>query len=168
MTDRLSLPGSLSIGLGCFACGPDNAHGLHIPYELVGDTIEAVFTLGEEFSGAAAYVHGGVAMTILDEGMAWATIAVRSRFAVTTEFTSRFKRPVLIGQPHTMVVESGLLGEDGRTLLVTGVITRADGKVCVEAQGRYYAMTIEETAVSMGLPELPAEMTNVFGLADSP
>ena len=168
MTERLPLPGSLSIGRNCFACGPDNALGLHVPYEKVGERVEAVFTFDKQFSGAEAFVHGGVVMTVLDEGMAWATIALRSRFAVTTEFTSRFKRPVLVGQPHTMVVECSPLSDDGRTLIATGRVLRADGKVCTEAEGRYYAMTFEETALSMGLPELPHEMTSVFGLGEGP
>lgn len=166
MTGRMPLPGSLSIGRGCFACGLDNDRGLHIPYEKVGNHIEAVFTLGEEFSGAPAFVHGGVVMTVLDEGMAWATIALRSRFAVTTEFSSVFKRPVLVGQPHTMAAECGQLEPDGRTLRVTASITRADGKLCTQASARYYAMTVEETAASAGIPELPQEVLRAFGFAD--
>lgn len=162
----MPLPGSLSIGRDCFACGLDNDRGLHIPYEKVGDRVEALFTLGEEFSGAPAYVHGGVIMTVLDEGMAWATIALRSRFAVTTEFTSAFRRPVLVGQPHTLVAECGLLEEDGRTLRVTASISRADGKLCTQASARYYAMTVEETAASAGIPALPQEMTRAFGFAE--
>jgi len=90
---RIPLPGSLSVGQDCFACGLHNPRGLHIPYEKVGDAVEATFTLGAEFSGAPAYVHGGIVMTVLDEGMSWATNAVRSRFAVTRDFSSRFRRP---------------------------------------------------------------------------
>lgn len=168
MTDRVVLPGSLSIGRQCFACGPDSTVGLHIPYEKVGETVQASFTLGGEFSGATAFVHGGIIMTVLDEGMAWATIALRSRFAVTQEFTSSFRRPVLVGEPHSLVAECGPLGADGRSLEVTGRITRADGKLCASATARYYAMTVAETAASIGLPALPDEMLAVFGAAERP
>jgi uncharacterized protein (TIGR00369 family) len=157
------LPGSLSIGRQCFACGPDNDRGLHIPYVKVDDQVRAEFTLDERFSGAPAFVHGGIIMTVLDEGMAWATIALRSRFAVTQSFTSTFKRPVLIGQPHTLVAECEPLGDDGRTLHVSAGITRSDGKLCTSAEATYYAMTVEETAASAGLPQLPEEMLRVFG-----
>jgi acyl-coenzyme A thioesterase PaaI-like protein len=158
---RIALPGSLSVGQDCFACGLHNPRGLHIPYEKVGDAVEAVFTLGAEFSGAPAYVHGGVVMTVIDEGMSWATIALRSRFAVTQTFSSRFRRPVLIDEPHTLRVECGEL--EGRTLQVTAVITRADGKTCTTAEGTYYAMTVEETASASGVPQLPEEMVRTFG-----
>lgn len=166
MTDRLRLPGSLSIGGDCFACGLDNEHGLHVPYEKVGDAIEAAFTLGPKYSGAPAFVHGGIIMTVLDEAMAWATIALRARFAVTLTFSSTFKRPVLIDQPHTVRATCSELAEDGRTLVVSGVVLRSDGKVCTEAEATYYAMTVEETAAASGVPELPAEML-VFGFAES-
>ena len=163
MTDRLPLPGSLSIGQDCFACGLANDRGLHIPYEKVGDAVEAAFTLGAEWSGAPAYVHGGIVMTILDEGMSWATIALRQRFAVTREFTSTFRRPVLLGQPHTLRAECSELGPDGRTLTVTATVSRADGKTCTRAVASYWAMTVEETAAASGVPQLPEEMVAAFG-----
>jgi uncharacterized protein (TIGR00369 family) len=163
MTEPVSLPGSLSVGHQCFACGLDNPQGLRVPYVLVEGAVEATFSLGVEHSGAPAFVHGGVIMTVIDEAMAWATIALRSRFAVTTEFTSRFRRPVLIDQPHLVRATCGELAADGRTLKVTATVTRADGKVCVEAEGTYYAMTVAETAAASGVPELPDEMLRVFG-----
>lgn len=162
---RIPLPGSLSVGQDCFACGLHNPRGLHIPYEKVGDAVEAVFTLGAEYSGAPAYVHGGIVMTVIDEGMSWATIAVRSRFAVTRDFTSRFRRPVLVDQPHLLRVECSELDADGRTLHVTGTITRDDGKTCTTAEGTYWAMTVEETAAASGVPQLPEEMVRAFGFA---
>ena len=162
---RVSLPGSLSVGQDCFACGLHNPRGLHIPYELVDDAVEAVFTLGAEYSGAPAYVHGGIVMTVIDEGMSWATIALRSRFAVTRDFSSRFRRPVLVDQPHLLRVECSELDADGRTLHVTGTITRDDGKTCTTAEGTYWAMTVEETAAASGVPELPEEMVRAFGFA---
>lgn len=162
---RIPLPGSLSVGQDCYACGLNNPRGLHIPYEKVGDAVEAVFSLGAEFSGAPAYVHGGVVMTVLDEGMSWATIALRSRFAVTRDFTSTFRRPVLVDQPHLLRVECSELDADGRTLHLTGTITREDGKTCTTAQGTYWAMTVEETAVASGVPQLPEEMVRAFGFA---
>ena len=39
-------------------------------------TVVAEFSLDERFSGALRYVHGGIALAILDEAMAWATISI--------------------------------------------------------------------------------------------
>ncbi len=149
----------------CFACDHRNDAGLRIPvhHDVETQRVVADFELDDRFSGAPSYVHGGVVLAILDEAMAWATIALRSRFAVTTEFTSRFRRPVLIDQPHLVRATCGELAADGRTLKVSAAVTRVDGKVCVEAEGTYYAMTVAETAAASGVPELPDEMLRVFG-----
>ena len=141
---RRSLRGTLPIGNTCFACGPDNANGLGINYEHVGDSVEATFTLGEEFSGAPNYVHGGIAMTVLDDAMAWSAIAVRGRFSVTTQFTTSFLRPVFVGEEYRVRVTVGELASDGRTLEASGEIVRSDGKPCVKASGQYHALTDEQ------------------------
>ena len=60
----------------------------------------ATFSLGDRFSGAPSYVHGGVTLAVLDEAMAWAAIAIGGKFAVTAETTTRFLRPVLVGKTY--------------------------------------------------------------------
>ncbi|NQU36442.1 MAG: PaaI family thioesterase [Actinobacteria bacterium] len=157
---RRRLPGSLPIGRGCFACGPDNPAGLSIDYEQIGDCVEATFTLGEEFSGAPSFIHGGIAMTVLDDAMAWAAIAVRERFAVTVEFSATFKRPVLVDDRHTLRVTVGNLDSDGRTVPALGEIRRRDGKVCVQATATYHAMTPEEVARISGSDALAFSLRN--------
>ncbi|MGH9033839.1 MAG: PaaI family thioesterase, partial [Acidimicrobiia bacterium] len=51
-------------------------------------------------SGAPRYVHGGVVLAVLDEAMAWATIAIAGSFAMTREITTRFDRPVQVGEAY--------------------------------------------------------------------
>ncbi len=150
---RRALPGSLPFGRDCFACGPDNPVGMHLPYEVVGDAVEAVFNLDKRFSGAPRFVHGGLVMTVLDEAMAWAAIAIRGRFAVTTDFTATFDRPVLIGEQHTVRATAGPIGSDGRTLVITATITRGDSKICARAQGTYRALTDDQAQSATGLTQ---------------
>src|SRR5262249_52972511 len=84
----------------CFVCGPRNGAGLRIRFhhDTVDEVVVADFVLDERFSGAPRFVHGGVVLAVLDEAMAWATIALVRRFAVTVETTTRFERPVKIGR----------------------------------------------------------------------
>jgi len=151
--ERRALPGSLPFGRDCFACGPDNPVGMHVPYEFVDDAVEAVFTLDKRFSGAPRFVHGGLVMTVLDEAMAWAAIAIRERFAVTTDFNASFDRPVLIGEQHTVRATAGPIEADGRTLVITATITRGDGKVCARARGSYHALTDAQAGSATGLTQ---------------
>lgn len=72
--------------------------------------MRASFTLDRSFSGAPEYVHGGVVLAILDEAMAWATIALAGRFAVTRQTTATFERPVCVNRAYAVeakVVDAG-------------------------------------------------------------
>ena len=86
----------------CFVCEPANEGGLQLPFfhDEEADRVVAEFELGDRFSGAPTYVHGGIVLSVLDEAMAWAAIAIAEQWAVTKETTTRFERPVRVGRPH--------------------------------------------------------------------
>ena len=86
----------------CFVCEPRNPTGLRIPFHHDDATgcVAAEFTLDDTFSGAPRFVHGGIVLAILDEAMAWATIAVGGKFAVTKETTTTFDHPVYVGRSY--------------------------------------------------------------------
>ena len=86
----------------CFLCDQRNPTGLRIPFHHDDATgcVTAEFTLDDAFSGAPRFVHGGVVLAVLDEAMAWATIAVGGKFAVTKETTSTFDHPVYVDRPY--------------------------------------------------------------------
>jgi acyl-coenzyme A thioesterase PaaI-like protein len=134
----------------CFVCEPRNAAGLRIPFaHAVGEQrVFATFTLDERFSGAPAYVHGGVLLAILDEAMAWATIAIAEKFAVTRETTSRFERPVKLHREHR--VEGWIEQLEAASITTGGRITRTDGTVCVEAQATFAVLGIEQAENAAG------------------
>ena len=86
----------------CFVCEPANEGGLQLSFfhDEEADAVVAGFQLGDRFSGAPTYVHGGIVLSVLDEAMAWAAIAIAEQWAVTKETTTRFDRPVRVGRPH--------------------------------------------------------------------
>lgn len=134
----------------CFVCEPRNPAGLGIPFHHHprASTVVAEFTLDERFSGAPRYVHGGVALAILDEAMAWATIAVAQRFAVTAETTTQFERPVRVGRPHAVTARIERI--EGRDIFTTAEIVRADGKLCATARARFAGLDTEQAANAIG------------------
>lgn len=157
MTDRTPLPNDFSVAQSCFGCGPANPNSLGLRFEAVGETVEAAFSLDEQFSGAPAFVHGGVVMTVLDECMAWATIGIRRRFALTKEFSAQFAVPVMVKGEYVVRAFPGPLVEGDRELAVRGEIVDTNGAVCATAQGTYWVMTAQDTAAAIGLPELTDE-----------
>src|ERR1700704_4167757 len=88
----------------CFVCEPRNDGGLQIPFhhDIERKAVVATFSLGDRFSGAPSYVHGGITLAVLDEAMAWATIAIGGKFALTAETSTRFLRPVLVGKRYSV------------------------------------------------------------------
>lgn len=134
----------------CFVCEPTNLGGLQIPFfhDDERHVVVATFTLDETFSGAPTLVHGGVALAVLDEAMAWATIAIAERFAVTRTTTTTFDRPVRVGREHR--VEASIVRRDGDDLHTLAVIVDAKGRVCARATAEFHALNFEQASTVAG------------------
>jgi uncharacterized protein (TIGR00369 family) len=134
----------------CFGCEPGNERGLQIPFfhDDEAGLVFAEFTLGEEFSGAPAYLHGGITMTVLDEAMAWATIAVGGKFAVTREMRATFDRPVRVGRPYR--VEARLTEQTDERFEAEGVVLDGRTRPCVRATAEFVVLTAKRATEVLG------------------
>jgi uncharacterized protein (TIGR00369 family) len=143
----------------CFVCEPRNASGLGIAFhhDVAGGRVVAEFSLDDRFSGAPRYVHGGVLLAILDEAMAWATIAVAGKFAVTQETTTRFEHPVLVGGSHSVRAE--IVDVADRTIRTRGMIIRDDGRRCATATATFVPLDLEQAIAAAG-GEIPDEVAS--------
>lgn len=135
----------------CFVCEPTNEGGLRIPYfhDDESELVVADFILDATFSGPPQYVHGGVTLAILDEAMAWATIALARSFSLTRTTTSTFRRPVRIGHRHR--VEARMTGRncDG-SIDMAGVVLDGEARTCVEATAEFVPMTDGQAGSAIG------------------
>lgn len=137
----------------CFVCEPRNDGGLRIPFdhdEGTG-TVVATFSLSERFSGAPSYVHGGVSLAVLDEAMAWATIAVGRKFAVTVETTTRFLHPVLVGRSYS--VEARLTSQSEERIDTAAEIRDANDKVCAATTATFAVLGAAQAVRATGADE---------------
>lgn len=98
----------------CFACEPKNDAGLRIPFfhDTGAQTVFAEFSLDDRFSGAPTYLHGGVTLTILDEAMAWAAIAIAGQWAVTHTSSTTFDRPIKVGSTYRVEASIAAVVDD--------------------------------------------------------
>ncbi len=124
----------------CFVCEQANHGGLRIAfaYDTDRERVVASFVLDATFSGAPTYLHGGVSLAVLDEAQAWATIAVRHRFAVTASTASRFARPVRVGRSYR--VEAWITGGEGDRIRTAAAIYDAKDRVCVDSDADFVVL----------------------------
>lgn len=123
----------------CYGCGRHNRQGLHLTFEFDPDRqhIRTHWTPRKVHQGYADIVHGGITTLVLDELMGNLLWKLQ-RPAVTAELTTRFRRPIRVGQPlacEAWVAESSR-GGTGRVIFMEAVAKSAAGTVMASATAR--------------------------------
>ena len=125
----------------CFVCEPANAAGLRLPFfhDEESDVVRADLQLDDRFSGAPNYVHGGLVLAVLDEAMAWATIAIGGKFAVTADTSTRFLYPVHLDRPYR--VEARVTEPGDERMVCAAAVLDAKGRPCAEATATFSVLS---------------------------
>lgn len=128
---------------GCLVCGRDNPHGIHLHLSVddAAGIVTSLFTALAHHMGFEGIVHGGLLSTVLDEAMVWAATWAGKRFCVCGELNVRFRQSVRIGQ--IVSVEARIASVRSRLIETEGHLRDADGKVLVEATGKYVPVSPE-------------------------
>lgn len=134
----------------CFACEPTNDAGLRIPFfhDTDAETVFAEFSLDDRFSGAPAYLHGGVTLTILDEAMAWAAIAVAGQWAVTHTTATTFDRPIKVGSTYR--VEASIANVEPDRIMATATVTDQCGRTRARAEATFVPLGAAQAIDAIG------------------
>ena len=119
----------------CFVCGPSNPDGLHLAFVRDGDDgARSTVTLPPRVQGWRGVAHGGVAMMLLDEVMAYACI-LHGDIAVTASCEIRFRKPVPLGQ---LLVMRGRIKERRRKVIyLEATLALEDGTLLATADGTF-------------------------------
>jgi acyl-coenzyme A thioesterase PaaI-like protein len=134
----------------CFACGPQNEIGLKLKFAPAEDGVRSAIVVPQPFQGWRGIVHGGIVMTLLDEGMAHAAAAAGSR-GVTAELTARFRAPVPIGEP--LFVTGRVAWRRGRVFGLEAAVLAADGTLLAEGTGKFLERGPLEPGGKLGAPD---------------
>ncbi|MBV8244397.1 MAG: PaaI family thioesterase [Candidatus Eremiobacteraeota bacterium] len=120
----------------CFACGPENPIGLRLRFETLDEAhVRAEIVLATDFAGWKGIAHGGIAMALLDEGMAHAAAAAGFR-GMTGSMNVRFRAPVPL--ERTLAV-TGEVRWIRRNVLGLHAEVREDERLLVEGDGNFVA-----------------------------
>ncbi|HUK26138.1 MAG TPA: PaaI family thioesterase [Terriglobales bacterium] len=127
----------------CFACGDDNAEGMHLKFEY--DQERRCFVchlhLDQRFTGPPGHCHGGIIATILDEAMGKVN-RLREVVAVTKEMTVHFLKPVPLRTP--LIVESREVSVHGRQHVNSAEILDHNRQVLARGEGTFIAIDPEK------------------------
>jgi len=136
----------------CFVCGEKNDFGLHAKfYETDANELVALINPSEQHQGYPGRMHGGIAVTILDETIARSICNGKNEqiWGVTLELKTRFRKPVPLGQELKIV--GRVTNEGNRSFEGTGEIILPTGEIAVSAEGKYLKVNIEKIANDPGL-----------------
>jgi len=136
----------------CFACGPDNPHGLHLNFDVTGETVRATYECLESMSGWGAIQHGGITAAILDEACGYLSYA-KQITTMTAKLQISYRLPIFVGE--TLDVRGHLTRTKGRVIEAYSEITGEGGEVRAEARATMLALTQEQKlAYGFHPPEL--------------
>ncbi|NLO74078.1 MAG: PaaI family thioesterase [candidate division WS1 bacterium] len=119
----------------CFACGPENPHGLRLSgFHRQGEYYTVEFSPERHHQGWQGITHGGIIATLLDEVMT-RILHEEGVNVVTAEITVRYHQPVVTGSPvraRAWVVENR-----GRLIHTKAELTSVQGESLASAQAKF-------------------------------
>ncbi len=131
----------------CFVCGLENPIGLKASfYEDEDGHVTATWTPGEEHQGYPGLLHGGIAAALLDEALG-RTVIGRDLWLVTAKMELRYRNPIPIGEPLTVVAE--LTRVRSRIVEARGELRLSDGRIGAEANAVYVRLPEEQKETMM-------------------
>jgi acyl-coenzyme A thioesterase PaaI-like protein len=146
----------------CFACGPENKHGLQMTFYSDGKQIKSNIIIPSHLRGWASLVHGGIISTILDETMSWAAIHFLNKFILTQSMEIEFLKPVYIEEQVSSVawIEEKI---SSRKAWLKAEILNKNNEVCARSKGKFVLFTPEKfKKMNIVPPDLLEEMEGMF------
>jgi uncharacterized protein (TIGR00369 family) len=119
----------------CFACGPDNPHGLHLEnFHTEGELHVVEFVPQRHHQGWQGLAHGGIVATVLDEIMT-RMLYDQGKPGVTAELTVRYHQPLPTGE--RVQATARLVEQRKRLVRTAGELRDASGELIASAQAKF-------------------------------
>ena len=130
----------------CLVCGIENPAGFRLQMRVEEGTVVARYTPPPEDNGYRGIVHGGIAMTLMDEVMTWAAILGSRKLCVAAEISTRFCRPMPVEKVY--VVRGRVTRAASRLVLAEASVETEGGQAVATATGKYMPMPGESAAAA--------------------
>jgi len=123
-------------GHNCFVCGPHNAIGLRVKFQMDGDVCRGEFVPGTDHCGYDGITHGGILFSLLDDVMAnW--LYLKGLRCFTAKCEIRYRNPLPVGCRVLLAGKS--LKRKRNIVVMEGVASRADtSEAIAECQASFF------------------------------
>jgi len=123
-------------GHNCFVCGPHNAIGLRVKFQLDGNVCRGEFTPGRDHCGYDGITHGGILFSLLDDVMAnW--LYLKGLRCFTAKCEIRYRNPLPVGCRVLLAGKS--LKRKRNVVVMEGLASRADtAEAIAECQASFF------------------------------
>lgn len=122
----------------CFACHPDNKHGLRLKF-YADDEKNEVFTKvkpQQYFAGFPGILHGGVQCALVDEVAFWTMFDKFGKIGLTTKVEINYNKKV--DSNIELEVRGKITRVRGRYVFVEASIYNKDGEQCTTSKVVYF------------------------------
>jgi uncharacterized protein (TIGR00369 family) len=127
----------------CFACSPRNARGLKLRFQRAeGWDLACAYKPDDNDTNYPGMLHGGVAVTVLDELVGQAIFQKTGHLPVSVEATVRWHKPVKVGEE--VIAAARVTAQFDRVYAASAYLFRSDGKVAAELNGQYFTPSLEQ------------------------
>jgi len=138
---RINNPFVGNDGYDCFACCPDNPHGLQMQFYEDDDAVICRWDPQPRFEGYTGVLHGGIQATLMDELASWCIFIRRDTAGATQHVDVSYLKPVYTAK-GTIALRSRI-GEVRENLVMVD-IDLYDGSDTLCTQGRVTYFTYPE------------------------
>jgi uncharacterized protein (TIGR00369 family) len=139
----------------CFGCSPYNDFGLQLEFWDDGDELVSYWTPRPVLQSYPKVVHGGIQSTLMDEIAGWVVYVKCGTVGLTAEMKVRFRQPLYIDQGD-ITIRARLLEQNKRMATINARLINASGKICAEAEIRYFLVPENEAREKYHYPGVDA------------
>ena len=125
-------------GNNCFACHPNNSHGLKLKFFANDDTGEVFTKIKPEkhFNGFPGILHGGIQCALVDEVAYWAMFDKIKKIGLTAKIDLQYLKPVPMNVE--LEVSAKVTTVKNRKVTVETYIQEENAGVCTKAEVLYF------------------------------
>ncbi len=137
----------------CFGCSSTNPIGLRLEFEEVDEYVTAIWEPKDYYQGYINILHGGIIATMLDEVGAWCITVKTGTAGVTSELKVSYLKPVFMNRGNIRL-RARILKTEGRYVYLKCDLADGSGKICAEAETKFFTYPEELAKRKFGFPGL--------------